>query len=280
MPDPVQNTPPNPKDSQGSGAKGNVTEGKVVLEVNGEKKEFGASDIQNLLAQQASATQKTQQVAAIIDAAKKYGLDPEAYISHAEGAFGAMTRLVDNGIIDEQGNIIGKDKLETPPPTQNQQTVPKQTPVDSAVQVPKELTDALEKLNKRLEGLETTQTGMMRESLQSKVVAKHPDLDEADVSRLFGIAMQDSSKSLWQHAEEMSKAKKESMGTLREGFAKEFGIDLENWNANKTREQSAEGGAGAFLGSKKISFNAKGNDPDATTPRKAMQEFIRAKFGG
>lgn len=273
--------PVNSGDPQG-GEKSNVagTEGKIVIEIGGEKKEFEAKDVENLLAQQAGVTQKAQSIATIIDAAKKYGLDPEDYVGHAEGAFSIMTKLMDDGVIDKEGNVVateGKDVSKTEDPLKG--TPPQSTKELEGSKELSTITKALETIQTKMEGLEKDQVGMMRVNLEDKILAKHKELTSNDVSKLLGIAMNDPSKSVWQQAEEMVKAKGEAKGEVRKEFATEFGIDLEKWDANKVLEQEAEGGAAAVLAGRKISFGAKRGDKDAVTPKQAMLEFVRRSKG-
>lgn len=267
----------NSGDPQGGGKSNDAgAEGKIVIEIEGEKKEFEAKDVENLLAQQAGVTQKAQSIAMIIDAAKKYGLNPEDYVGHAEGAFSIMTKLMDDGVIDKEGKVVategeGAPKKEDPP----KGTPPQSTKKFEGSEELSTITKTLETIQTKMEGLEKDQVGMMRVNLEDKILAKHKELSSNDVSKLFGIAMNDPNKSVWQQAEEMVKAKGEAKGEVRKEFATEFGIDLEKWDANKVLEQEAEGGAAAVLAGRKISFGAKHGDKDAVTPKQAMLEFIR-----
>lgn len=252
-------------------------ENQVTLEIDGEKKVFKSEDVQNLIAQQASATQKTQKVAAIAAAAEKYGLDPEEYVERAEGAFGTVVGLIDKEVLDEHGKLIEKKASGDDEPKKiavDPAKATDTTPADS-----KELTlisETLEKIEKRTERLESGQLNLMKKNLSSEILEKHPELNNEDVSRLFSIAMADQKKDVWQHAKELVGKKAEGDVVLREKFAKEFKIDLKEWDENKIREQDAEGGGGAaaVLGKKKLSFKAKPGDPNATTPKDAMIEFL------
>lgn len=249
--------------------------GKLVVELeDGSKKEMGAEDVKNLIAQQASATQKTQQVAAIVEAAKKYGLDPEDYVGHAEGAFSSLTKLVEMGIIDEDGKIIEKKEPQKKD-DQTQTTVPvaKDKPNDPN----KIASEVLEKLNQRLERLEADQTNLMRANLNRALKAEHDNLNDKDVSEIIATAMKDPRKDVWQHAKDFSEGKVTRRKELRAEIAKEFGINVEEFDANKLKEQNSEGGASAILNGRKLSFR-KGKD--GVTPKQAMKEFFRKQSGG
>ncbi len=261
------------KEADNSGGEGQSKDSpKIIIEVDGEKKTFNAEGVKNLLAQQASATQKTQEVVAIKTAAEKYGLSPEEYVDHSEGAFATVADLMQDGILDKEGKRVEKKKEDVKTEKVDPLKVagPK---VDS-----KELdvvTKALEQIEKRTRAVEEDQMNLMRRNLSSEIQTKHPELNDDDVSRLFGIAMSDQKKNVWQHAEEFVGKKIEGNTKQREAFAKEFGVDLEKWNENKIKEQDAKGGGAlSVLGKRKLSFKAKGGDPSAITPRKAMMEFL------
>lgn len=255
----------DPKVGQGGNGSPEIT---VELD-GGEKKTMRAEDVKNLLAQQASATQKAQQAAALIDAAKKYSLEPEDYVGHAEGAFAAMTRLMELGLVDDKGNPI--ERKEEPKPA-NSPALPSQSVSPKVGEDTQRLiNEALGKLDQRLKGLEEDQTRIMRMNLSKEIRSKHQNLSEDDVSRILGTAMNDPRKSVWQHAEEAALAKVAGENEAEKKFAEKYGINLEEWNANKIKEQNSEGGAAAIVGGRKISFK-KGEGK--VTPKQAMAEFL------
>lgn len=268
--DDVKKDVQDPNASSG-GDKGNKDEGggKLVVKVGEEEKTFTAEDVTNLLNQQASATQQTQKVAALIDAAAKYSVDPEQYVQHAEGAFATMSSLVDAGVIDQQGNVIEKKTVE--PPFGD---APPKVKVDPAQAALATIQETLGTIAKRIERVEEDTNRTTQIELERTIQGKHPELDSGDVSRLLGIAMKAPEKGLWQHAEEMVGRKKEWKENIRKDYAKEFNVNLDEFDANKLREQGSDGGAAVVLGGRKLSFNAKKSDPNTITPRQAMAEFL------
>jgi len=262
------------------------------IEVDG--KSYSTEDVQNLVKQGAAATQKTQEVAGILAAAEKYGVDVETYLGQAEGAFGVMSQLIADKVIDEQGNTIKKQVK--PKPTDDKQdeevdldklfnltagdTKGLQGADKVAAIVAKALSpqlEAMEKLGERVAAVDKTQGDMIRLNLEEKVMSKFPNLKPNDVSQVFGSAMQDRSKSLWDHAETASKAKASDISALREEHAKEFGVDLTKFDENKIKEQEAGGGAGVLFKGKKFSFNPKRGDKESVTPLQAANEWIEAR---
>lgn len=259
---------------------GNVGSGEsndsptLTVEIDGETKVIKADDVKNLLAQQASVTQKAQKIAAIEDAARKYGLDPEDYVSHAEGSFATLAQLMELGLVNDKGEPIATKKDDVTPTTPARTVTPTTKQPDESVA---KALDSLSKMQKRLETLEEDQTRMMRISLGKEIRAKHPELSDDDVSRVFGTAMNDNSKSVWQHAEAAVKAKASQASEAEKRFAEKYGIDLEAWNANKVREQAAEGGASVVAAGREIKFGHRIRGKDggkAITPKQAMQEFF------
>ena len=275
-----------------SGKSGEGKETNVAGKIQVDGKDYSVEDVQNLVKQGTAATQKTQEVAGILAAAEKYGVDAETYLGQAEGAFGVMSQLIADKVIDEKGNIL---KVEGGKPTDDDSTGDDDLSKlfnlpggDSkglvgadkvAAIVAKALgpqLDEMKKLGDRVAAVDKTQGDMIRLNLEEKVTSKFPNLKAGDVSQVFGAAMQDRSKSLWEHAEAASKEKATNVGALREEHAKEFGVNLEKFDENKLKEQEAGGGAGVFFKGKKFSFNAKHGDKDAVTPAKAAAEYIKA----
>ena len=270
----------NADEGEKTNAAGKITVGET---------EYSAEDIQNLVKQQAAATQKTQEVAAVLAAAEKYGVDPETYIAQAEGAFGVMSQLITDKVIDEKGNIIKAQVPGNEDKTGDEGELAKLLGLAGgapksvagadkiAAIVAKALEPQLEgmkKLGERVAAVDKTQGDMIRLNLEEKVMSKFPNLKSNEVAQVFGRAMEDRSKSLWEHAEDVSKAKATDISSLREAHAKEFGIDLTKFDENKLNEQEAGGGAGVLFAKKKFKFDARSGDEDAISPAKAAREYI------
>jgi hypothetical protein len=248
------------------------TPASITVDIDGQPVTKSAEDIQNLIAQQASATQKTQQVAAILQTAEKYGLSPEDLVQQADGAFAVMSDLIEKGIIDNKGTIITK-KADPAAPIQadpNLASLPRdQTGLATRLEL---IEKSLAMLPGRLDTIERDQTHMIRMDLQRSIQAKHSNLSDDDISKLFSTAMGDRSKTIWQHAEGLSKTRSAGAADLRKQHAAEFGIDLDEFDANKLNEKDAEGGAGAVFKGKKFSFK-KGDE--SVSPRQATMEFFK-----
>jgi len=275
------------------GKSGEETNVAGKIEVEG--KSYSAEDVQNLVKLGASATQKMQEVAGIKAAAEKYGVDTETYLGQAEGAFDVMSQLIANKVIDEKGNVIKIERKEEEAGASDKPggetdldklfnlssgETGKATGVEKiAAIVAKALEPQLEgikKLGERVGTIDKTQGDMIRLNLEEKVMSKFPNLKATDVSQVFGSAMSDRSKSLWEHAEAASKVRATDLGSLREEHAKEFGVDLGKFDENKLKEQEAGGGAGVLFKGKKFSFNPKKGDKDTVTPAQAANEYIEA----
>lgn len=263
---------------------------KVAGKIQVDGKDYSVEDVQNIIKQGAAATQKAQEVAGVLAAAEKYGVDPETYIAQAEGAFGVMSQLIQDKVIDEKGNIL-KAAVEKPPApepggdddfmklfnlsagnTSDLKGADKVAAIVAKALGPQ--FEEMKKLGERVAAVDKTQGDMIRLNLQEKVMSKFPALKPSDVSQVFGSAMNDRSKSLWEHAEVLSNAKTAELGEMRKTHAKEFGIDITKFDENKLKEQEAGGGAGVLYKGKKFSFDVKKGDPDAVNPLKASMEYL------
>jgi len=197
--------------------------------------------------------------------------------------------LITNKVIDEKGNVIKAEQEPKTKPTEGDTDLNKLFNLPSegtsglkgdekvAAIVAKALgpgLDAIQKLGERVASMDKTQGDMIRLNLEKEVIGKFPNLKAKDVSQVFGSAMNDRSKTLWEHAEAASKVKAADLSGLREEHAKEFGVDLTKFDENKLKEQDAGGGAGVLFKGKKFSFDAKKGDKDTITPAKAAAEYI------
>lgn len=277
------------KKDEESGKKDKET--TVVREIEHEGKVYTVEDVKNLLAGQKSATEKSQSVAGIVAAAQRYGVDVETYLSQAEGAFGVMNQLIEKGVIDRKGGVLQKKEEEKRASAGqgddlsrlfNEQNQQGQGGGGSAMDEGKiaeivakalgPLTEGMKTLGARVESVDKTQGDLIRLDLQKRIRKEHENLSEDDVSRVFGFAMKDDTKSLWDHAKEFSAKKTEETTKLRGEHAKEFGVNLETFDQNKLNQQSADGGAGAMFKEKKFSFDKK--DDKTLSPLEAAKSFV------
>ncbi len=255
------------------------TEQKIVIGEGEDAKEYTAEQVAELLQGQATATQKSQESAALLQAAEKYGLDPKAYVEQSEGAFARFAELIQEGVLDEQGQVVKKVEPTIPKP--GVPTTIKPRPSETkALEI---TTKALEALEGRMRLVENDQTSMIRMDIEKELKAEYPGLDSDDVSRLFGQAKMDSDRgkqiSIHERAKELSERKLESIAGLRKEHAKEFGIDLKKWDErNALKEQGAKGGVAPFLVGKKVVFNPKGENE--ISPSQATQAQDEYNEGG
>ena len=249
-------------------------------------KTYGVKDVENLIAMQKSATEKTQTVAEILGAAEKYKISPAEYLSQSEGAFAVISQLIDEGVIDQQGKLVKKTGSDEGQGTKSVEELiaslqgtakldgqGEPTSEDKMLGVINKALKSFEDgISKRLEGIENTQSDQIRLNVQDRLKLKHKDLTDDDVSKVFGLAMNDRKKSVWQHAEDVAKEREGRKADLRKGYAKEFGVNLEEFDRNKLKEQDAKGGASAIFPGKKFSFRNKGEG--FVDPGKAAGEFL------
>lgn len=255
---------------------------EIELE-GGEKKSFNAEDIVNLVKQGASATQKTQEVKEIVDAAAKYNLNPMEYIQQTEGAFAVISKLVDSKIIDDQGNVIAPKKKDEPPAGDLLPAKPLVGEERTNAIVADALKSVVDPLKEGMKVLQEDNTKLIRAQLEMQVQGKHPTLSRDDVSDLLVVASQDGKKNLMEHAQEMVEQKKVGKASTRAEYAKEFGVNLEEFDANKLREDDPGGGAAALFKGKKFSFDTRGRhrkDDNVVTPKTASHGFVQASQKG
>lgn len=249
----------------------------IEVEINGEKQTYDADKIKDLVAQQSSATQKTQAVSAITGILEKHNLSAEDYLQQTEGAFRVLNQLVDKGLIDEEGNILDKTPVKD-----KDKDLDLNLNMNQNNQVPEVVNKRFEAIEKAIKGLPEGMSNLQGEMAKTqrliiadKVQAEYPDLSVNDVTRLFALAKSDPTKSLKQHAEAMVETKKATKAAEREEYAKEFGVNLKEFDANRLNEQDGSGGAGAMIVGKKLKLRkSKTDGDDVMTPLEATREFF------
>lgn len=256
--------------NDGSGSNGN----SITVDVGGESKSFSSNDIQNLVSQQASATQKTQQVSAVMKACDKFDMNPETFVSQSEGAFSVISNLIDAGVVDDQGNIINKQaSSKNDISFGNDSKVPANKASGSSDErLLSVVNRVLEPLTKKFETLEKDQMNLTRLRVNDSIRGNYGNLEDRDISEVFAAASSDKTKTIMQHAEFFSNQKNSAAIEQKRVIAKELGINYDEFTANALREQGAEGGAAGLFKDKTISFK-KGKE--SLSPKAAMAEFFK-----
>lgn len=270
-----------PDDGSGGGGEGTPQGNALTIEIDGESKTVTPDDVVRIMNDNSTMTAKAEKIEKILTAAQKYDLDPEEYVAQAEGGFGVINKLIEEGIIDEHGDPVKGQKTPQgePPPKGADPNDLKLNNADGAVlKAIQSLQGTVEAQNQKLAELERDNLGLMRLRMQDKLQTKYPGLDEEDVSRVLGAAMNDKSMSVDEHAKNFMARKEEANQAAVKAWAKKHNIDLGAMEElNKIREQEAEGGAGALYKEKKFSFRG---GKKAVTPKQAAQEYFERNLGG
>lgn len=261
-------------------------DGQIKVAVEGEEKVFSAEDVLNLVKQRAAVTQRSQAVAPLLRVLDKYGIDAETYTTQAEGALAVVGRLIEQGIIDEQGNVIEKkqvDQTKSSPGEFGGFDVGGRSSEEKTMKIVEAaLGKYLGPIAKRLEAMEEDQLALLRESTSNRIRAIYPHFSEQNVSELFARAAKDSKMSLLEHAKLFDKELADRNEALEATIAKKYGLDLGELR-NKLKEQSAEGGAMAAFEGKKFSFRNVAARRDkggkSVSPLDATMDYFRKLKG-
>jgi hypothetical protein len=229
------------------------TAAQIKIEVDGEEKIMSTDDVQNLVNQASAVATNSQKVQDILKTVERYETDPSTYLQNAESAFAVMNLLMEKGIIDNKGELI-EQKVTPDPDDKGKFLVPGADPSGdkTADIVKKALLPDIQKLVERVDGLEQSTSGLMRQNLKRDVQAKYPSFGDEEVARLVRIASEDRRKGLWEHAEELDKGMQTGQAETRKKYADEFKVDLDEFDKNKMKEQDADGGVGAIASGKKF----------------------------
>ena len=219
--------------------------------------------------QEVQGLQSAKATADIINSASsKYNIDPKMYVQQAEAGWNTIKNLIDQGVIDEQGNV------KTSPQQEQEYIPPAQEPSEVSTsfdgnKLESIVAKALRPYQDKIEAMERDQNTLIRMDLQRQVQQMSSSFDSNDASQVLTIAMKDKSLSLNQHAEKYAEQKKTWEDGNRKKYAKEFNINLDEFDSNQLKEQSAEGGAASMYQGKTFSF---GND--GINPKNAAREYL------
>jgi len=269
-------------DGKGAGdPQGGADNAGVEIEVNGEKKVLTAEQVTNLLGQNASMEKKLESAAAALKAAEKYEVTVPEMLQSMEGSFATMTKLVDAGVIDKQGNLINKEPEKTDPDPKGDPNVDPKANVDLAGMTKKfdTVAKAMEDIVGRIDGIERDQGRLFKGKVQEKIMADHPELDNDDVAKVFAIARRDRSKDIWEVADLVAKDKGKKMEAFERATAKKLGVDYDAWKENQLKEQDPDHGSAVFLTKgKRLSFSNRKKpgekDEDLVDPKQAAMSFL------
>lgn len=258
----------------------NKVETGLTIKVGDEEKTFKPEDVSALLQEREALAQKLEGYKPMVEkfeAWEKEGfkVSPEDYMTHSSAALALIEELQEAGLVDEQGNVIGK-KEDTSQQQQQQQTQPPlgtQTGF-SEDKIAAIVAKALEPFAGKLQVLEQDTGMILRKELESKILTANPLLDSDDIQKLFGKAAA-MKGNVYEMAKALSTEKETKLKTFRESIAKELGVDPKQLDENKLREQKAAGGASSFAEGMKFSF--KRGATGAVDPKIAMRDFFASR---
>ena len=236
----------------------------------------------NLAKQQASATQLTQEYAPLKRLCETYGARPEDVALQADALFKKATAWQQEGFLDEDFEIASRQE----PPSKSEGTKPEGSKPPSVETISsdqitemakKAVEDARSPLVQKIQRLEQGIEMLSNFHIESKLKEKYPDLEGEDITRILTNARVDPSKNLIQHAEDVVKYKGTKTSEMEKRFAEKYGIDIEKFDENKLKQQSAEGGGLKMFSGKKVVLDNRRAGEDSVTARDAMIAHLEAK---
>lgn len=243
-------------------------------------KEYGADDVNNLLQQTSANTQKLEAAKPLLDLCQQYGITPDILAQQSSAAFGLVSTLIDQGLIDENGKVLAKPGPapggELPPTSGTTPPVvpPGQKGDALAMEALTQITERLKTVDQRLKAIDDAQSGMIRRDLEKTLKTMFPLLDDEDVGIVLNQSLA-TKGNLAEIAKARSEAKAGKQKAFEQELAKKWGVDLEKVNQQTTFDPQA-GGAALFPG-KKFSFLKK---EGSLSPREASGAYLRQALKG
>lgn len=287
---------------QGKGSASDGAGDSIQIKVGDETKNFTAEQVAQAFDKVGNLEKTVEDLSGFQKVLTTYGVGPDEYVKNSEAAFAIANSLIEQGVIDEQGNVIQKKGKEGD--GKDGKSLFKFTGDDG--EGSKELqtvTKALAAIASKVEEIEEGQSNIYRRNIKRDVQAIHPNLKDEDISKLLALAQHDKAKGFWDHAKVMAEGKtaKEKQGKqesavetikilLKAGIIPEGKIDtnkLDTLDLNALKEQDPSGGAPVYEG-KKFMFKSrlrrlsgsKGVDTSKfSTPADTTHEMFQKKGG-
>jgi len=239
-------------------------------------------------------TGESAKLKVVKDFMTKFNLDPETLVANADGAFSLVNQLIEDGVIDTSGKVLvrkGEPEKKVPKGDEGKDD-------DSTLgDILKGLSDTkglkgedkiaaivakaiaadptLRTAMKGIEEVTMVQTNMLRSQWENKFIGAYPNLTTDDVRRVFSEAAQRPKEGLMEIAKGVSEAKSKVEGELRKKIAAEFGVNLEEFDANKLKEKGSAGGAAVMFQGKGFTLSKRRENKDRIDPEKATREYLR-----
>jgi len=285
-----------------SGDKGGQQTGdSIQIQVGGETKTFTPQEIATVLEKAGNLERTVEQLSGFQKVITQYGIGPDEYLRNSEAAFAIANSLIEQGIIDQQGNIIKKGPGDQPKGESFKFTPGGDAGGGGNKQL-EVIANTLTKLTQQVTSLEEGQSNIYRRNIKRDVQATYPNLEDEDISKLLATAQRDRSKGFWAHAEELSKQKEVTTkqmekthvkstieALVKAGIIPEGKVDLsklDEFDLNKLKEQDPSGGAPVWegkkfiFGSRRRKLGSHGTDvAKFSSPAEAMHELFQKKGG-
>jgi hypothetical protein len=218
----------------------------------------------------------------------KYNLDPEGLVANADGAFALVSKLIEEGVIDASGKILVKKGGELKEPDKHRDsgdldldallkgdTKGLTGDAKLAAIVAKAIEPTMKNLGRTIDEITTVQTGMLRNQWENRILKDYPNLTTDDVRKVFSEAAVKPKMGLLEIAKGISDTKSTEGEALRKKHAAEFGINLEEFDANKLGEKGSAGGAAVMFQGKGFTLSKRRVGKDLLDPSKATKEYFR-----
>ena len=268
--------------------KGKELPAKIMIKQGEVETSFGAEEVQALLTTTASVTP-------LIEAAKQFGLTPQALVENAGQAFGLVEKLIADGVLDETGKPIAK-KVETEKPSgfedlfgTPKDDTGKKTDLDPQsvgtrleALVAEKMKVAVAPVQQELNSVKEDNTRLLRAMISKDLQGKFPTLAQDDISRVLVEARKNPNIPIAEHAKQAVLAQQTGHESTIKDFCKAKGLNYEDLAKRKNvgnelnkLDEPGPGGLAPLFKGKKIRFTSRAKrgakvDPDIVSPRDAM----------
>ena len=281
-------------DGHGGGG-GNDAGGQTGDKIKIGEKEYTAADVQGLITKASIFGENEEAINQVTSMAQGLGMSIGEFSQQGMAALQVINDLISDKVIDQTGKPIAKDdktvsgkgneidddlfKLdkENKIDVKGSKNDMSENMLAAIEKVFAPLQTAINSVTDRLDRSDKVTAGILEESFENKIISKYPNLTPEDTRKVFATAKMDKTKSLWDHAKDLSVKKKEDEVRLNKSFCEKHGLNYDQLNENMINEQGAGDGAPPAGEGVKITFR-KGVK-NGITPGQLAGEFLKKKIG-
>lgn len=244
-------------------------------------KEYSPNELAERLNERESFAQKLESMKPLETMLTQHNISAEQLANETRGAFEALVRMQEAGMIDADGNIVQKKaeaQQQTPAMKQDsgQQKPGLGTPSvdDIATKALERVSPEVTALKSEVNELRNSLNLLYREKISDTVKAKGINVQDEDIHLAMAEANK-TGKDFWSILDQRAKRYTDLKQQTIASFAKEHNLDLDQLNALREMQSKEGNVAAAIVEGKTISNRPGAKKAGAVSALEATKELLR-----